>query len=177
MILGSLFLDILKKAEKEVDFYTEGYKLLIEAFSTSEDILVFTITKYQPKNVTTSINNPKKKITVKKKYSKKANLNRIYSFNDFDTFCNFCSYIKNVSKFDLKKLSNNISLYLYNNTYYLFIKNINKNYEFLHNFYLAILEFATPCSFSSNFENKLVEHGKIIMKKNAINMGIKYFSA
>ena len=32
----NLFLDILKKAEKEVDFHTEGCKLLIEAFSTLE---------------------------------------------------------------------------------------------------------------------------------------------
>ena len=36
-----LFLDILKKAEKEVDFYTDGYKLLIETFSSIDDFLVF----------------------------------------------------------------------------------------------------------------------------------------
>ena len=29
-----IFIDILEKAEKEVDFHTEGCKLLIEAFST-----------------------------------------------------------------------------------------------------------------------------------------------
>ena len=40
-----LFLDILKKAEKEVSFYTDGCKLLIEAFSSLEDCFVFTITK------------------------------------------------------------------------------------------------------------------------------------
>ena len=42
----NLLLNILIKAEKEVGFYTEGYKLLIEAFSSSDDIFVFTITKY-----------------------------------------------------------------------------------------------------------------------------------
>ena len=34
----NIFLDILEKAEKEVNFHTEGCKLLIEAFSSSDDI-------------------------------------------------------------------------------------------------------------------------------------------
>ena len=42
---GLLF-DILKKAEEEVDFHTDGCKLLIEAYSSSDDIFVFTITKF-----------------------------------------------------------------------------------------------------------------------------------
>ena len=38
-----------KKAKDEVGFNTDGCKLLIEAFSSSDDILVFTITKYSEK--------------------------------------------------------------------------------------------------------------------------------
>ena len=41
-----IFSMILKEAEKKVDFHTDGCKLLIEAFSSLEDALVFTITKY-----------------------------------------------------------------------------------------------------------------------------------
>ena len=41
---NSLFLEILNKAKKEVDFNTDGYKLLIEAHSQGDDIFIFTIT-------------------------------------------------------------------------------------------------------------------------------------
>ena len=44
-----LFLEMLLKAEKEVGFYTEGYKLLVEAFSSSDGVFDFTITKYTEK--------------------------------------------------------------------------------------------------------------------------------
>ena len=42
----NFFIDILDKAEKEFGFKTKGYKLLIEAFSSLDDVFVFTITKY-----------------------------------------------------------------------------------------------------------------------------------
>ena len=47
-----LFLEMLLKAEKELGFYTEGCKLLVEAFSSSEDVFIFTITKYIDKSIT-----------------------------------------------------------------------------------------------------------------------------
>ena len=40
------FLEMLNKAESEVGFNTDGYKLLIEAYSSPDEDLVFTITKY-----------------------------------------------------------------------------------------------------------------------------------
>ena len=39
--IPEIFSVILKKAEKEVDFHTDGCKLLIEAFSSLDDIFVF----------------------------------------------------------------------------------------------------------------------------------------
>ena len=47
-----LFLEILNKAEKEVDFDTTGHKLLIEAYSETSYIFIFTITKYLEKEIT-----------------------------------------------------------------------------------------------------------------------------
>ena len=35
-----LFLEMLLKAEKELGFYTEGYKLLVEAFSSTDGVFV-----------------------------------------------------------------------------------------------------------------------------------------
>ena len=62
----SLFLEILNKAKEEVNFDTDGHKLLIEAYFQNDDIFIFTITKYiETEN--TSKPKPKQYLTVKKK--------------------------------------------------------------------------------------------------------------
>lgn len=171
-----LFFDILKKAEKEVNFYTDGCKLLIETFSPTDDILVFTITKFSASDFKTSINDSKKKkLVTKRKTFKLQSAQSIYSFEDFDTFCNFCCSINNLTNFNAQMLSKNVVLYLYNNTYYLVLKNINTDYKYITMFNSIISEFAKSSSFSASFSNKLLEHGELIIKKDAINMGIRYF--
>lgn len=171
-----LFFKMLDKAEKELNFHTEGCKLLIEAFSSIDDILVFTITKYisNEENYTSS-NSPRKKLSVKRKTINLSQKSGIYQFENFDTFCNFCKCIYEMHDFDVNKFAKNISLYLYHDTYFLVVKNINTKYELLNRFYSAVLEFSKLSSYSENFENKLIEHGKVIMKKNAIELGIQYF--
>lgn len=42
-----LFDNLLKEAEKQVGFTVKNCRLLIEAFSSSEGFLVFTLTKYK----------------------------------------------------------------------------------------------------------------------------------
>lgn len=42
-----LLLRILKTAKKEIGFDTDGHKLFIETFSSSNEAIVFTITKFQ----------------------------------------------------------------------------------------------------------------------------------
>ena len=169
-----LFLEMLLKAEKEVGFYTEGHKLLVEAFSSSDGLFVFTITKYIEK-VPTSPSKlkviPKKKIKNVNPQSKTS----IYKFSSFEEFCEFCTYINTTTNIKSKQLAKNISLYLFNNTYYLILSNININNSQLHAFYSAISEFANLYSHSETFKTKLLEHGKAIMKRNAIETGIKYF--
>ena len=174
-----LFLKILAKAKKEVGFNTENCKLLIEAFSTPDGTFVFTITKYKAvENDDMPYNNnfSQKKLTVKRKSINLTKSNVIYNFNSFDEFCNFCICINNFKSFNVNKFSKDISLYLYNDTYYLIISNINLNYEHINIFYSVISEFAKVFSNSEGFKNKLLEHGNVIIKKNAINVGIKYFS-
>ena len=171
-----LFLNILSKAEKEVGFYTENCKLLIEAFSTSDDMFVFTITKYSENDFKDALPNNPKKLTVKRKSVNISNSDAIYKFNDFEEFCNFCNCINNKNQFEINKLSKHISLYLYNNTYYLILANINTNYKNIKIFYNTISEFGKFISNSNTFKTKLIEHGNSIIKKNAISIGIKYFS-
>lgn len=172
----NLFLNILKRAEKETGFYTEGCKLLIEIFSFSEEIVVFTITKYSSsdlKEQNGNIETKKKKLVVKRKNFNVTTKKAIYGFNDFEIFCEFCNSLKNL---DIKKICKNTILYSYKNTYYLVIKNINNNYEKSNMFFSKLSEFAILSPYSNNFENKLVEHGKTVIKKDAIGIGIKYFN-
>ena len=170
-----LFLEMLLKAEKEVGFYTEGCKLLVEAFSSSDGLFVFTITKYVEKIANPPSN--KLKVTPKKKIK---NVNpksttSIYRFSNFEEFCDFCNAIHSTTKIQPKQLAKNIALYLFNDTYYLIFSNINIDYLYIHTFYSTISEFANLASHSETFKMKLFEHGKVIMKKNAIETGIKYF--
>lgn len=171
----TFFANMLEKAKEEVGFNTDGCRLLIEAFSTSDDILIFTITKYSTQDINVSSNTSRKKLTVKRKTLDLLKKQAIYRFENFEEFCNFCECISKVNNFDVKNFSKNISLYLYNNTYYLLVKNINTAYINANIFYSITSEFAKPLSYSNSFENKLVEHGKVIIKRTAIITGIKYF--
>ena len=162
----NLFLDILQKAEKEVDFHTEGCKLLIEAFSTLEDVIVFTITKYSSNE---------KKLTVKRKTNTPTFENAIYEFENFDYFCNFCSSISKIENLNIEKLAKKILLYNYQNKFFLVFKDINFKDKYIYKFFNILSEFAKFQNFSANFEYKLNEHAKIYIKNNALLKGIKYF--
>lgn len=170
---------LLSKAEKEVGFVTQNSKVLIEAIASSEGEFVFTITKLSPDFATVPYSanipspSPKKKIIARHKTSFSKKL--IYHFDNFDIFCDFCSYIKNSQFSNLKDFSKDISLFLYNDSYILVISEINPKFEFIKQFKTAILEFANKHNYSSSFENKLLEHGKCLFKKNAISKCIKLF--
>lgn len=175
-----LFYEMLAKAEKELGFHTEGCKLLIEAFSSIDGILVFTITKYHADEANSSslipaAVPPKKKLKVKRKSSNIMNKQLIYNFSTFDEFCEFCNCINNNKSFDIKQFSKNLSLYLYNDTYYLIVKDVVTNYKHVAFFHLMGAEFGRYMSYSETFENKLIERGKVIIKKNAFKTGLKAF--
>ena len=173
-----LFLDILKKAEKEVNFFTEGCKLLIEVFYSSDDILVFTITKFLPQISSQKSNEnlgSHKKLIVRRKSFELKDHQLIYAFENFDIFCDFCHYLSCFKNINFKKIAKSVALYLYNNTYYLILKNINTNSSDAHKLFSSISEFAKRKTLSKNFINKLYEHGNVIIKNNAIDVGIQYF--
>lgn len=171
----NLFLEILNIAKKEVDFDTDGHKLLIETFFQEDDIFVFMITKYLD-NTNAQKNKPRKYLTVKKKTPCANSSYNICEFNTFDDFCEFCNYINKNNNINIKYLFKTSILYFYNNTYYLVIEGINVNNNFINSFFSSLLEFSSFTTLTKNFKYKLEEHGKIIMKNNAINNGIKYFS-
>ena len=163
-----LLSNILKKANDEIGFNTDGCRLLIEYFFSSENVLVFTITKHSPKS-------QKKKLRMKKSQFTPLDGNIVFRFNNFEDFCLLCERIDKKSLLNLKKAIKNISLFLYNDTYYLLLKNIDISHNAVTPLICLLTEFAVPLKNSSNFESKLLEHGKLIIKNNAIMIGIKYF--
>lgn len=137
----SLFTEILDYAKKEIGFDTDGYKVQIEGFSSLDDVFVFTITKILS---TENEKNPSmpKKLIVKRKHINPKNKNAIYQFENFDIFCDFCKLLKNSNQITLKGLAQISSLYIYNNTFYLVLQNINTENKSINKFYSYISEFA-----------------------------------
>lgn len=167
----SLFVDMLDEAERKVGFYTKDAKIMIEAIATSEGLFVFTITKVEE-------DVPKRKnLRIKRKTANPNIKKAIYKFESFDEYCEFCSYISNDSVLfnGLRELAKNSSLYLYENTYYLVMSDINLDFANLGGFYAAISEFAKLVGNDDGLESKLLEYGKPIMKRNAIGRSIEYF--
>ena len=171
----TLILSILNQAEKEVGFYARDCKILIEAFASFDGNFVFTITK------TPAVSNIAHSFSRKMPKAKRKSFNLdssiIYSFQNFDEFCEFCKalYIEFLSHESIKLICKNTSLYFYKDTYYLLISGINTNYEHLNMFFSVISEFTNKIDNCKNLDAKLIEHGKPIFKRNAISNTIDIF--
>lgn len=173
----TLILSILNQAEKEVGFYTQDCKILVEAINSFDGNFVFTITKTS-QNASNNHSFSRKKSTYNKKKSLKPNNTLlIYSFQNFDEFCEFCKalHIEFLSGENIKLICKNTSLYFYKGVYYLLISEINENYEHLSLFFSVISEFTNKIENCKNFDAILVEHGKVIFNKNAISNTINIF--
>lgn len=178
-----LFLEILEKARREVGFETEGRKLLIEAFSSGDDVMVFTITRYDSpadnkvdgSSLPLAFNPFGKSLRVKRKINMvpKADFSA-YRFDSFEEFCSFCGSLKEHSHISTYRLACS-SLYLYKGAYFLVLSNINLQNKSLLNFYSCLSEFGTFCTHDGRFESRLKEYGKCVMKRNAIGVGMKFF--
>ena len=166
----SLLKTILNEAEKQLDFKVQNCKVLIEAFSTTEDYIVFTLTKY--KNEADS----EKKLKIKRKTFEKNYKNSIYKFKTFEEFSTFCTYCSNSPLNDLANLAKTVALYEYKNNYYLILSEISTNFKYTKLFYTSIAEFSDLVSNSRVFISELIEHGNVVFKSKAIKECIKYFS-
>lgn len=167
------FLEMLHQAEEQLGFYTDGCKLLIEAYSSPDNDFVFTITKYLEAEDTVTL--PRKRVVPKRKRVNVSSKHFIFSFEDFEAFCSLCTFL-NHSKISARGLANQISLHEYNSTYYLVINGLNNKNLCYKTLFSIFSEFGKFVDTSSSFENKLLEHGRITIKHNALYTGIKYFA-
>lgn len=166
-----LFFDMLEEAEREIGFVTKDYLIRIEALAMAGGDFILTVTRTLPDKVKNSV---KKKVHIKRKNVKLDSSLFIYCFNNFEDFCSFAEFFY-TSGFKTANLANSILLYEYKNAYYLSISGINLDYPNLKKLFSCITEFATFVSHSEIFASKLSEGGNLIMKNNAIRIGIKHF--
>lgn len=168
-----LFLDMLDKAKEEVGFVTDNYRIMIEALAMSNGTFVLTVTRLKSEKGNSTYK--KKRVNIKRKSSSVDTNKAIYCFNSFDEFCSFCDFLKLHILKHMNEFTNSISLYEYNEKYYLVFTKINVNTHLLKSFCSSISEFAHFVENADLFESKLLEYGKLIMKDTAIDTCIKHF--
>ncbi len=164
-----VFYDMLDKAEKEVGFKTKDYKLMIEALAVPEGKFILTVTRFLPEKEQI------KKVKVKRKSINPENAVAIYMFNTFESYIEFCNYVKkSINNTTYLKFKKSI-LYKYNSKYYLCITINNISLKTFKSIHCSIIEFGTHITNSDLFERKLIEYGNIIFKTKAIDNCIKAF--
>ena len=173
----NILIDMLEEAKKETGFDPEDFNLKIEALAMADTNFVFTITKVCP-DFAVDEKTPKKKFTIKKKSLTPSSTTQVvYLFNAFDDFCNFLLFLKR-SHFTayINDLADSILLYYYKGNYYLLISYINTEVASDIKFYANITEFAKYITNSKSFASKLIECGTLIMKNNALEIGLEHFA-
>ncbi len=170
-----IFLNMLEKAEKEVGFITDDYRLMIEALAMNDGNFILTVTRMEFEKKE-KVCYKRKKVNIKRK-SNNINSNiAIYRFETFDDLCEFCNFINNNVLHNLNSFAKSISLYSYNENYYLVFSKFTLNPNLLKTFCSCITEFAHFVSDSSLFVNKLSEHGNLLIKDSAIDTCLKHFA-
>jgi len=168
----SVFLDMLSKAEKEMGFITNNYKLMIEALATSSGHFIVTVTRMVPEPVKL-----RKKLNAKRKTVSTSMPIVVYQFENFDDFCNLSNCLNEKVLKRINKIFTKSVLYLYNNSYYLSLEtNENANIADLKYIVSTITEFSTSIKYSNIFETKLIEYGKVILPNNCFQKSVQFFA-
>ena len=170
----NLFLDMLDEAEKKVGFITKDYKLRIEALALSDGNFILTITRFGKSIDSQTKSQKSKNLKIKRKNLDINATQLIYKFDSFEDFCSFSTFISKLN--NIYSISKSIVLYLYKNSYYLYISNINTEHPNIKQLYTLITEFGTYVDNSEIFARKLTECGKIVIKNNAIKTCNKFFN-
>ncbi len=118
----------------------------------------------------------KKALHIKRKNPILSKTKTIYSFESFDAFCDFCTFLdRNPHREEIRNFAKSSDLYEYNSNYYLIFTDINLESNLIKFIVPSITEFAHVVDNSELFERKITEYGKLIIKGNAISKTTEYF--
>lgn len=153
----SLFLNMLDKAEQEIGFITDNYKLSIEALALTNGNFIITVTRIEKETLKST------RVQARRKTHTEPNCALIYKFSSFDDFCNFQNFlsVSLPNSFD-SFLESNL-LYQYQDYFFLILENMDSEHStILSN---AISEFAIGLEYSDLIVQKIKECGKLVTKK------------
>lgn len=172
-----IFLDMLNKADEEVGFNTDDCRIMIEALALKDGHFVLTITKFEHSAEEKPTSNSKKKNLHIKRKSPTVNFEKtIYSFESFDAFCDFCTFLKdNLHESQISEFAKSSDLYEYNSNFYLILSDINVTSPNLKYICSSITEFAHFVNSSELFERKVKEYGRLIISSSALLTCMEYF--
>jgi negative regulator of genetic competence, sporulation and motility len=159
----SLFLYILDKAEREIGFITDNYKLSIDAIALSNGTFIITVTRLEKEFLSSG------RVQARRKSSISKDNILIYKFTSFDDFCNFENFISISAPQLTDKLSTANSLYAYNNCFFLVLQNIDN--EYASEISSVISEFATFVESSDLAVRKINEYGSLV-RENVLQNNI-----
>lgn len=170
-----IFLDMLNKADEEVGFNTDDCRIMIEALALNDGHFVLTITKFEHKTTEKALTR-KKNLHIKRK-SPTLNFDKtIYSFESFDAFCDFCTFLKDTLRDrQISEFAKASDLYEYNSNFYLILSDINTNSMNLDYICSSITEFAHFVNSSELFERKIKEYGKLVIENTALTTCMEHF--
>lgn len=170
-----LFLNMLEEAEQKVGFITKDYKIKIEALALADGDFIINITRFGKKEDSdTTTNLRPRKVLARRKSATINSENLVYSFENFDDFCIFSSYVSKNKNFN--NISKSAILYTYKGKYYLHFSKLNIEHPNIKKFYTLITEFGCYVHNSDLFICKLRERGTIVIKNNALKICQKHFN-
>lgn len=187
----ALFRDMMAKAYEDFGFETENVPLMIEAVPLSTDSIMIVVTKVddpsqidqkldaigeRPTHRTFKEPEEDRMVDLELMDLKEAQVSSsvssettalMYAFNTLDDVCFTAHHIQHLYFGDN-------SLYKYNDKYFLILHS-NKNTSIHHSMLVSLLdEFGQRGHSSDLSEMFLLEHGKIMIKTNAIEIFSKY---
>ena len=171
----SLFLSVLDKAERDYGFSTDNYEIKVETLALDNGNFILTITRISDNDSPSTVLKPKKNFKVSRKVPKSISPNLVYRFKNFEDFCYFVEFLNFNYPVSKLKISKNSDLYIYNDTYYLLLLDINLKYDNLKGIFAAVTEFGSFTDISDSSIAKIYECGTPVMKNNALKSCAKYF--
>ena len=164
-----LFWNLIRRAEAEMGFYTEGSQLVVEAMPVKNDGFVMIITKIEEdENIAQKYIRPRiKKETRPRRKVRIVSNPLIFEFLSLDDVIHACKTIES-------RFTGDSSLYKYKGKYYLSLNILN---DFIADDMDVILtEFARKESAAAIIKSgELAEHGDLLVENNAVESMCSYF--
>lgn len=149
----NMFLIILDKAEREVGFITDNYKLSIEALALNNGTFIITVTRMEKE-----FQKSHRVHAQRKNFQSKIKEKLIYKFSNYDDLISLENFLINSDEKLFNKFSNSYLLYEYNDSIFLILETFD--IQKLMKLTNIISEFAIQIEDSEFVIEKISEFGK-----------------